>query len=251
MLAHVLTSWSVRAQNLPEHARNAIHTDAGAQVAGFPRALVAGVTTYAYLTHVPLAAWGEDWLREGTAEVRFRSPVFDGDEVRCEPIEAGSVHALVDGAVRAEVQLGPVTIATGGDETYHGSYLLDGEFGSGYAERAGDALDVCSSLSAVHPAVWPAIANDIVHRYLARGSWVHTRSAIRHGGVVAVGSHADVRATVVRRFASRVGERAVLHVAVEVSGDVVAELEHEAIVALAHHVRERVDEPAQRERLGR
>ena len=37
--------WSVTAQNLPEHARNAIHTDEGAQAAGFPRALVAGVTT--------------------------------------------------------------------------------------------------------------------------------------------------------------------------------------------------------------
>jgi len=51
------TSWTVTAQNLAEHARNPIHTDAGAQAAGFPRALVAGVTTYAYLTH-PIAAAG-------------------------------------------------------------------------------------------------------------------------------------------------------------------------------------------------
>ncbi len=54
--------WSIKAQNLPEHARNPIHTDAGAQAAGFPRALVAGVTTYAYLTHPLIVAWGEDWL---------------------------------------------------------------------------------------------------------------------------------------------------------------------------------------------
>ena len=52
-----LTSWSIIAQNLPEHARNPIHTDAGAQAAGFPRALVAGVTTYAYMTHPVVAAW--------------------------------------------------------------------------------------------------------------------------------------------------------------------------------------------------
>ena len=76
-------SWTVRARNLPEHARNPIHTDAGAQAAGFPRALVAGVTTYAYLTHPVVAAWGESWLGGGAAEVRFRRPLFDGDDVRC------------------------------------------------------------------------------------------------------------------------------------------------------------------------
>ena len=69
--------WSIKAQNLPEHARNPIHTDAGAQAAGFPRALVAGVTTYAYMTHPLIVAWGEDWLARGGGEIRFRRPVFD------------------------------------------------------------------------------------------------------------------------------------------------------------------------------
>ena len=46
-----MRSSAVVARNLPEHARNAIHTDAGARAQGFPRALVAGVTTYAYLVH--------------------------------------------------------------------------------------------------------------------------------------------------------------------------------------------------------
>ena len=78
-------SWSVVAQNLPEHARNPIHTDAGAQAAGFPRALVAGVTTYAYLTHPIVVAWGVEWLQRGGGEVRFRRPVFDHDLLRCTP----------------------------------------------------------------------------------------------------------------------------------------------------------------------
>ena len=77
-------AWTVTARNLPEHARNAIHTDAGAQAAGFPRALVAGVTTYAYLTHPLAAGWGLAWLSGGGGEVRFRSPVFEHDDVRCE-----------------------------------------------------------------------------------------------------------------------------------------------------------------------
>jgi hypothetical protein len=233
MLPDVLTEWSVRAKNLPEHARNAIHTDAGARAAGFPRALVAGVTTYAYMTHLPLVAWGEQWLRDGSAVVRFRSPVFDDDLVTCAPDGAAGVRAVVDGDVRAEASLAPVSIARPtGDEVIEHRYVLGGEFGGEYAARAGDALDVCASLEAVHPAVWPALANDIVHRHLARGSWVHVRSAIRHRMLAPVGSTAQVRATVLRRFNSRAGERAVLHVAIEVSGDVVTELEHEAIVAV-------------------
>lgn len=55
------TAWSVVAQNLPEHALTPIHTDDGARAAGFPRS-VAGVTTYAYLTHPVVAVWGTDWL---------------------------------------------------------------------------------------------------------------------------------------------------------------------------------------------
>ena len=69
-------SWHINASNLAEHARNPIHTDAGAQAAGFPRALVAGVTTYAYLTHPLIVAWGQDWLHNGGGEVRFRRPVL-------------------------------------------------------------------------------------------------------------------------------------------------------------------------------
>ena len=81
--------WSIVAQNLPEHARNPIHTDEGAQAAGFPRALVAGVTTYAYMTHPIVAAWGLDWLKCGGGEFRFRKPVFDKDVVTCEPTDIG------------------------------------------------------------------------------------------------------------------------------------------------------------------
>ena len=81
--------WSVTAQNLPEHARNPIHTDDGARAAGFPAALVAGVTTYAYLCHPVVAAWGLDWVRDGAGEVRFRSPVFAGDRVTCAPAMDG------------------------------------------------------------------------------------------------------------------------------------------------------------------
>ena len=51
--------WSIVARNLTDHASNPIHTDAGARAAGFPRALVAGVTTYTYCVHPIAEHWGE------------------------------------------------------------------------------------------------------------------------------------------------------------------------------------------------
>lgn len=232
--------WSIVAQNLPEHARNPIHTDSGAQAAGFARALVAGVTTYAYLTHPVVVAWGEDWLASGGGEVRFRSPVFQDD-----PLDL--VPASVDGDVMIDARVGDdLPLATfravrdsgappsmrSGEVLRTRQIALDGELGAEYGVRAGDDLDVFVRLGLVHPAVWPALANHIVHVDVARGAWIHTRSIIRHHGIARAGATATVHAVVVERF-DRSGERAVLDVRIDIDGRPVATLEHEAIIALA------------------
>lgn len=233
-------TWSVLAQSLPEHARNAIHTDAGALAAGFPRALVAGVTTYAYLTHPIAAAWGIEWVAHGGGEVRFRRPVFDGDLVRCEPTADGGavvVAARTDepdqprATFRAVRDGGEAAPMRDGEMLLPRSIPLEGEWGADYGERAGDAFSLYREHGVVHPAVWPALANHLVHTQVARGSWIHTRSIVRHHALAAAGATADVHACVVRRFEAH-GERAVLDVRIEVAGTVVATLEHEAIVAL-------------------
>lgn len=232
-------TWSVSAVNLPEHARNPIHTDAGAQSAGFPRALVAGVTTYAYLTHPLAAAWGVEWLGGGGAEVRFRSPVFEADPLECRPELTGAgeclVSALVDGHTRATVTASlrgsdPLVLADG-EALRPLTVSMAGEWAD-YGLRAGDDLGLYAERDLVHPAVWPALANQVVHAQVARGSWVHTRSRISHHALVPTGSTVDVESVVVRRFTRPTGERAVLHVVVRHEGRPAASLEHEAIVAL-------------------
>ena len=45
--APVPPPWRLVARNLPAHAGNPIHTDVGARAAGYPSALVAGVTVHA------------------------------------------------------------------------------------------------------------------------------------------------------------------------------------------------------------
>ena len=238
-------TFRVAARNLPEHARNAIHTDAGAQAAGFPRALVAGVTTYAYLTHVPTLAWGLDWISSGAAEVRLHRPVFEHDPLECvarfgDDDSTMTVEAFVNGdageaerprAVLHALRSAAPTQDRPGETLQERTIQLTGEWGD-YGRRAGDPLALYADGGIVHPAVWPSLANHIVHTQLARGPWVHTRSVIRHHGAAMVGASAIVRAVVVDRF-FRNGERAVLDVRIEIDGALVASLEHEAIIDLA------------------
>ncbi|MGA8680042.1 MAG: hypothetical protein ABSB54_07555 [Acidimicrobiales bacterium] len=231
--------WSITARNLPEHARNPIHTDAGAQAAGFTRALVAGVTTYAYCCHPVIERFGLDWVCSGEAEVHFVSPVSDGDLLLFEVVERSD--GGLDVVATTPRQSGSlVTMSAwrghrGNFELRPGEPLapitvrLSGEYGADYAARAGDDQPDCGLAGVLHPAVWPAIANSVFRSQLVRGSWIHTRSIIRHFALAPSGAEAEVSGVVFRRFHRR-GERAVADVAVRVDGAIVATLEHEAII---------------------
>ena len=236
----MIRSFQVVARNLPEHANNAIHTDAGAQAAGFPSALVAGVTTYAYLCRPALDAWGLAWAETGSGEVRFRAPVLAGERIECGANASGSgIAAVGDGRMRAEVITGPPSSVVDtswfrddGEPIPPHRVALVGEFDAAYAEKAGDDLTLCRGAGVMHPAVWPALANYVFHRELVTGSWIHTRTRFAHVALAPNGATAEIAGTVVDRF-HRSGERAVAHFEITVDGSLVAVLEHEAIVNLA------------------
>ena len=243
-MSEIPETWSVTARNLPEHAGNAIHTDAGAIAAGFESALVAGVTTYAYLTHPLVAAWGVDWLTSGGGEVRFRAPVFADHRVDCvvSPVDE-SDDVLVEAvcasqsnnprvSLRAMRNAGSPRPMRPGDTLASRRFTLTGEFGADYGWRAGDDIQMYERDGIVHPAVWPAIANRIMSTDLVRGAWIHTRSLIRHHAPGPAGATVDVYATVVDRF-ERHGQRAVIDVLIEHEGRPIVSIEHEAIVDLS------------------
>jgi hypothetical protein len=239
--ADELAAWSAPAVNLPEHADNAIHTDAGAHAAGFPSALVAGVTVYAYMTHIPTAAWGLDWLQGGGAHVRFRSPVFDQDVVNYVPVAAGpdggTVEAQVGGVTRSacavtRVGSGPERCTGVGEELLPIEFVAD-ELWATYATRAGDDLAIYADEQILHPVTWMRIANQFFHEQIVTGSWIHVRSHLMHQGVAQLGATITATAVVVDRFDSRAGERAILDVRISADGHPVATYEHEAIVQLA------------------
>lgn len=235
--------WTVQARNLPEHADNVIHTDAGAQAAGFPSALVAGVTTYAYLTHPLVDAWGLDWLTRGGGEVRFLAPVFADALVECVP-NLGDDGSVLMEAVCADQQrnprvsfdavrdAGPPPTMRDGDRLPSRQFTLGGDFAADYGARAGDDLALYADHGVMHPVTWPMIANRVFSTDLVDGAWIHTRSIVRHHAPGQVGAVVDVHATVVDRF-ERGGTRAIVDLLVEHDGRPIASLEHEAIVALA------------------
>ncbi len=233
--------WSIVARNLPDHASNPIHTDAGARAAGFPRALVAGVTTYTYCVHPIAEHWGIEWARSGSAEVSFASPVFDtetlsfpvtvdaDDGLHLEVRVDRSDRPLVRVDARRCASLRPVR-SPGETETLEPMIVdLDGEFDPSYAARAGDDLDLFRAAGVVHPGVWPRLANHMFHEQLVNGAWIHTRSHISHHALAPLGANAVVRGLVFDRFVRR-GLRAVADVEITVEGVLVASIEHEAII---------------------
>jgi acyl dehydratase len=236
------TTWVVRAENLPEHADNPIHTDAGARAEGFPSALVAGVTTYAYLTHPLVDAWGVDWLTRGGGEVRFLAPVFAGAEVHCVPTAADGSEVVIDAVDPDQTRNPRVTFAAvrdagaapamrNGERLPSRQFTLGDDFAADYAERAGDDLALYGELGIAHPVTWPRIANRIFSTDLVNGAWIHTRSIIRHHAPGPIGATVDVHATVVERVQRR-GTRAITDILIEHEGRPIASLEHEAIIDL-------------------
>jgi hypothetical protein len=195
-------TWKVVARNGPAHAANPVHTDAGARAAGFPRALVAGVTVHAWLTHPIVEKWGDEWLRTGGGEVRFRQPVFDGDHVAV-PTQPGEGDALVAEARVADdpraVLVATPPAAPPAPELLprtdrHDPFppdaevlaavtdlgtveqTIDGVWGPPYAGDVGDDLARYAAGDVIHPGVWLEVAHRALTRNIALPAWVHTRS---------------------------------------------------------------------------
>lgn len=236
-MTDLLQSWQTRAINLPEHASNPIHTDAGAQAAGYPSAIVAGTTVYAYLTHPPAAAWGEDWLSSGGGELRLKQAVLDADVVDC--AIAGSeqeptIEARCHDDVKATFDVwrsAEAPAMRSGDALPTWEFTLD-ETWANYGVRCGDDLTLYQDEGIAHPAMWPSLANSLYTEHLINGSWIHTRSRIFHQGVARIGDQMRIDSAVIDRFETRAGQRAVVDMAMFANGEPVARVEHEALVSL-------------------
>jgi acyl dehydratase len=251
-------TWEVVARNGPAHAANPIHTDAGARAAGFPAALVAGVTVHAWLTHPVVEHWGDDWLRRGGGEVRFRQPVFDGDHVLV-PMRSGEggarvVEAVVAGDPRASLVATPPSTVPAPDllpriprhdpfppdadvlaaVTDLGTIdqTVEGDWGAGYPADVGDDLARYADGDIVHPGVWIEVTHRALTRNIALPAWVHTRSHYQFffDSILSPGAAVEVRSRLVETRVRKGRDEVRLDVQIVHDGRVVVAVDHEAIV---------------------
>lgn len=225
--------WSVVAHNTATLSQNKIHDDEVARRFGFRGGLVPGVDDYAYLAHLPAAAWGLAWLERGTLAARFHQPVYEGERVEVRAVSVGrsddaETMALElvgpDGSVRAtatatlpdEADDSPVEVPAAGpllplpDEPPEAApeslavgtrftlpaRPVDRDDQQSYLADVRDALPLFVAAQVAHPGWLLRLANRVLAGNVALGPWIHVGSEVRHRSVAAYGETVGARAVV-------------------------------------------------------
>jgi hypothetical protein len=258
----VLADYPVRARNIDPASDNKIHDDDVARRFGFGGALVPGVELFAYMTHPLVEAWGPDFLSRGAVEVRFRQPVYDGEDVVACARPAESDEEMLelelrgpDGSVRsvgvarrvagrptgldrfAETPL-PATLAPAGPESLPpgalGSVLedVDASGARRYLDDIAESLPVYADMGVVHPGALLRMVNAVLVRNVALGPWIHTASSCVFLGLARVPTVLKAHANVTETF-ERKGNEYVRYDALVMSDEQpVMYVEHTAIYAI-------------------
>ena len=252
-------AYRVRARNLAVESENKIHDDSVAATFGFAGGLVPGVELFAYASHPFTEAWGLDFVGGGRLSVRFRRPVYDGEDVTvtAAPAEDGSCTVAVEGAdgeqravgrawagsdaiplrhvyaehplpdqllpIEGALPLGPLgSVRQDVDAAAHEAYL----------EGIGEALPVFRDAAVVHPGALLRMVNNVLMQNVALGPWIHTASDCRFLGVAHLPCTLTCHGFVVECY-ERNGNAYVRYDAlVAADGTPVAEVDHTAIYRL-------------------
>jgi hypothetical protein len=232
----------VRAVNTAADSENKIHDDAVAAQYGFRGGLVPGVTVYGYLASAAIEHFGPEWLDRGAMDVRFREPIYEGEDVGI------TIEPDADGRVRVEAGKCASGIAWMGDYPGAPSIAkapLERKMPSPESLAPGtvfgtliDKLDLKKSkMSApldpsidgkAHPAVLIALANRVFVENYQLGPWIHVSSEVRKYRAACDGEEVWVRARVVDRF-ERKGHEFVIYDAVIAANEPIEYVRHTAI----------------------
>jgi acyl dehydratase len=185
-----------------EEADNKIHDDDVARRFGFTGALVPGVELFARLTTPLVQAWGEEWLSGGRVDVRFRRPVYDGEELLVEVGDDGRLTATgADGEVRCVGSAGPTAdrpdLTAFAESPAGPAPVADpvvGPFGSvseavtveqneWYLDAVGEPLALYRDNAWAQPGMLIKAVHRLLTRNVALGPWIHTASDCRFLGV--------------------------------------------------------------------
>ena len=259
MAQSALAAYRVEAYNTAKESENKIHDDSVARRFGFSGGLVPGVDVYAYMTHLPVARWGREWLQRGTAACRFLDPVYDGETATIAATETtagldltvtsrlktcATGHASITAdllpardlasLVRAE----PPASRPPADEqslkagTWLGirPLVVTPDFAAQYLRDARESAALYLAEGLVHPGTILRTCNWALTHNVVLGPWIHVGSRVHNLSVARVGETLTVAARVSRNYEHK-GHRFVeLDATVLAGGNrAVARVEHTAI----------------------
>jgi hypothetical protein len=244
---------SLEAYNTATDSTNRMHDDTVARTYGFRGGLVPGVDVWAYLTQPCLDRWGERFLTSSTMEVRFVSPVYDGEVVEARLDDDGSLTLTgPDGTVRAtgaasidreQVPARPLAAAPRPDPVPQVSaallapgtvlgtldFVFRCERAAVYLDEVRDQHAEYAAGAVCHPGFLARQANSVLHLNVELGPWIHVGTRAHHRGVVRDGDVIEVRGQVAAEY-ERKGHRFVdLDVEVSANGVSVWSAFHTAI----------------------
>jgi hypothetical protein len=242
-----LPPYSFGARNIDPDADNAIHDDDVAQRLGFAGALVPGVELFARATTPLVQHWGERWLGGGQLALRFRRPVYDGEQVAVRLVEGRLTLTGPDGVVRSTGSAGLLddrgTVSTHRraplptplpDVPPDGAFgtvdeMVSAEDGAAYVEAVGEPLPLYVADAVAHPGLLLRLVNLLLMRNVALGPWIHTASSCRLLAVATLPVQMTVSGTVTDRY-ERNGHAYVRYDAlVQADGRAVMTADHTAI----------------------
>jgi acyl dehydratase len=224
-----LSPYQVSAFNTAKASENKIHDDATAQRFGFKGGLVGGVHVYAYMSHMPVARWGREWLERGTGEAKFGKPVYEGDIAEISAVEdANGLELQVnsDGVLcatgRAGMPSGPVSIPSLsdfkavaprtdrqpadektmaiGDWLGMTPLLVTPDYQTQDIGDTRETLPLYLNEGIVHPGTILRCCNWALTHNVILPAWMHMGSTVQNLGLARVGDTLNVRARVTKNY---------------------------------------------------
>ena len=229
-----------------------MHDDRVAADYGFQGGLVPGVTVYGYMTLPVLEHFGERWLERGAMNVRFKEPVYDGEDVAIEAheVDGGRIEVFLEGgratgvawldaertAPASEFADCPLPPEGERPAASHESLALGTVLGTLRTTLNLAAKQVSAPLAAAigedrlaHPAILLALGNEILMRNVLLGPWIHAASALKNFSAARDGEELTVRARVADKFERKGHEFVVLDVVTSSGERAVQYIRHTAI----------------------
>jgi hypothetical protein len=251
-----VASHHVEAFNTAAASENRIHDDAMAQRFGFRGGLVPGVEVYAYMAHLPVAAFGMAWLESGGMECRFLEPVYDGrvaivsaqrdedglalqvesDGRRC---ATGRAWLVVPPSERPDALVAPpppVERPAASFETLAPHRMLsiapsriDAEALRRYLADIRETDEIYARERLVHPGQILRLTNAALTQNVMLGPWIHVGSHVQNFGPVRLDEPLGLGARVTSNREHKGHCIVELDAVVTANGVVVAAIRHTAI----------------------